>query len=75
MSLSTDSPSHGHRRVVGALSEPLSALAFWSAVALPLLYVPLLAAGLGSARDLLLFLGLFVLHLVALVGGRSYGSH
>ena len=74
MSLSTDQAPSDRRPVVGDLSRPLSAAAFWSALALPLLYVPLLAAGLGSTQDLLLFLGLFALHLVALFGGRSHGS-
>lgn len=74
MSLSNDRSAPDHRHVVGDLTEPLSALAFWSAIALPLLYVPLLAAGLGTTQDLLLFLGLFALHLGALAGGRSYGS-
>jgi hypothetical protein len=74
MSLSNDGSATDHRHVVGDLTEPLAALAFWGAIALPLLYVPLLAAGLGSTQDLALFLGLFALHLAALVGGRSYGS-
>lgn len=74
MSLSNDQATHNRRPVVGDLAEPLSAVAFWSAIALPLLYVPLLAAGLGTTQDLLLFLGLFALHLVTLFGGRSHGS-
>jgi hypothetical protein len=74
MSLSNERATPDRHPVVDDLSEPLSAVAFWSAIALPLLYVPLLAAGIGSTQDLLLFLGLFALHLVALFGGRSYGS-
>ena len=74
MSLSNEQATHDRRPVVGDLSRPLSAVAFWSAIALPLLYVPLLAAGLGTTQDLLLFLGLFALHLVALFGGRTHGS-
>lgn len=74
MSLSNDQATPDRRPVVGDLSKPLSAVAFWIAIALPLLYVPLLAAGLGSSQDLLLFLGLFALHLVALLGGRTHGS-
>lgn len=74
MSLSNERATHDRRPVVGDLSRPVSAVAFWSAIALPLLYVPLLAAGLGTTQDLLLFLGLFALHLVALFGGRSHGS-
>lgn len=55
-----------------SLAAPVSALAFWSAIALPALYLPLLITGLSTVPDLVLFLGLFGLHLVALVGGRSY---
>ena len=74
MSLSTDNPSADRRPVVGDLSRPAAALAFWSAIALPLAYVPLLAAGLDSSGDLFLFLGLFALHLAALIGGRTHAS-
>lgn len=74
MSLSNDQATHDRHLVVGDLGKPLSAVAFWIAIGLPLLYVPLLAAGLHSSQDLLLFLGLFALHLVALFGGRSHGS-
>ena len=64
----------GERRLrpAGLLSRPVSALAFWLAIALPALYLPLLLTGLSSVPDLALFLGLFGLHLGALVGGRSY---
>jgi len=74
MSLSNDQPPRKSRPLVSELSKPLSAVAFWSAIALPLLYLPLLGAGLRTTQDLLLFMGLFALHLVALVGGRSYGT-
>jgi hypothetical protein len=74
MSLSNDQSSRERRLVVSSLSEPLSAVAFWSAIALPLLYVPLLAAGLATTQDLLLFLGLFGIHVIALFGGRSYAA-
>lgn len=56
----------------GSLTTPVSALAFWSAIALPALYLPLLLTGLSTVPDLVLFLSLFGLHLVALVGGQSY---
>ena len=56
------------------LTAPLSALAFWSAIALPALYVPLMIAGIESTRGLLVFLGLIGLHLLALFGGRSHRS-
>lgn len=54
------------------LTAPLSALAFWLAIALPALYLPLFVTGLESTGDLLTFLGLFGLHLLALFAGRSH---
>lgn len=57
---------------VGYVTAPVSALAFWLAIALPALYLPLLLTGLSTVPDLVLFLSLFGLHLVALVGGQSY---
>ena len=55
------------------ISTPLSAVAFYSAIALPALYLPLIISGIESTEGLLLFLGLFGLHVTALVGGRSHG--
>lgn len=55
-----------------SLSTPLSAVAFWLAIALPALYLPLLITGLSTVPDLVSFLGLFGLHLAALFGGRSH---
>lgn len=54
------------------LTKPLSVLAFWSAIALPALYLPLLVAGLDTPNDLGIFLGLFALHVIALVLGQSH---
>lgn len=60
----------------GALTPRLGprfhALSFWLAIVLPALYIPLLFAGIEDARGLLVFLGLFGLHVLALIGGRSY---
>lgn len=53
---------------------PLSALSFWIAIALPAVYLPLLVVGIDGADGLLLFLGLLGLHVLALVGGRGYGT-
>lgn len=74
MSLSNQRPSHDNRSGLPGLSEPLAAIAFWSAITLPVLYLPLLMAGLSTTQDLLLFLGLLALHLAALLAGRSYRS-
>ena len=46
--------------------------AFWAAVGMPFLYVPLLAFGLETQQDVLVFLGLLVVNVVALVVGRGH---
>lgn len=56
------------------LRAPLSWVAFYSAIALPAVYLPLLATGIETTDWLILFFGLLGLHLASLVGGRSYGS-
>lgn len=58
--------------VARTLIAPLSALGFWLAIALPALYLPLFVTGLESSSELLAFLGLFALHLLALFAGRSH---
>lgn len=52
----------------------VTTLAFWSAIVLPVLYLSLLVAGIDDTSGLLAFLGLFALHVLALVVGRSYRS-
>ena len=54
------------------LSTPVTAIAFYGAIALPAVYLPLLVAGIETTDGLVTFLGLLGLHLAALVGGRSY---
>jgi hypothetical protein len=55
-----------------APTSPLRALAFWLAVLLPFLHVPLLVAGVGAPGRLPAYLGLVGLNAVALVVGHSY---
>lgn len=55
---------------IGRARGQLVRLSFWTAVFLPVLYVPLLLAGTGTTQELLL--GLIGAHVVALLGGRSY---
>lgn len=47
-------------------------LSYWIAIVLPLLYLPLLLARIETTGELLLFLGIFGLHVLALIGGRSH---
>lgn len=54
------------------IRTPLGVISFWSAVTLPVLYVPLFLGGVRSSNDLVLFLGLFGLHVLALTAGRDY---
>lgn len=54
------------------VQKPLTVLGFWSAIALPALYLPLLFTGINSLEGLGLFLGLFGLHVVSLILGQSH---
>ena len=50
----------------------VSALSFWGAIALPVCYLTLLVVGIDDRSELFLFLGLFALHVLTLIAGRSY---
>lgn len=54
------------------LSQPLTGLAFWTAIALPFLYLPLLVTGLETQRMTAAFLVLLGLNVVTLVLGHPY---
>jgi hypothetical protein len=54
------------------LTTPLEVVGFWSAIALPFLYVPLLFNGISSQGELLTFVGLLALNLAALLAGHSH---
>lgn len=53
------------------LAMPVQALAFWAAIAMPALYVPMLWDGLG-ANESLLFVGLVLANALALLVGHEY---
>lgn len=55
-----------------ALTTPFEVVGFWTAVALPFLYVPLLLSGIDSQGELLTFVGLLALNLAALLAGHGY---
>lgn len=48
-------------------------VAFWMAVALPLVYLPLLATGLDGGRTPVVFVLLVSAHICALWAGRAHG--
>jgi hypothetical protein len=60
------------RRSLAVVAAPLRFIAFWAAVALPFLYVPLLAGGL-EGQQALVFVGLLAANAAALVLGHDYG--
>lgn len=55
-----------------ALTTPLEVVGFWTAVALPFLYVPLLATGISTQGELLTFVGLVALNVAALIAGHGH---
>lgn len=59
-------------RAYSQLRVLVSTVSFWTAIGLPTLYLPLLLRGLESVAGLGLFLGLFGLHVLALIGGRHH---
>ncbi|MFO7925845.1 MAG: hypothetical protein ACQET5_04015 [Halobacteriota archaeon] len=56
-----------------ALSALISAAAFWLAVLLPFCSLALLATGIDTTDRSLLFVGLVVGNVVALIVGHGYG--
>lgn len=53
--------------------EPYAAaVSYWTAVGLPIVYLSLLVSGIGTPTELGLFLGLLMVHIISLVGGRNY---
>ncbi|WP_226480297.1 hypothetical protein [Natrinema amylolyticum] len=59
-------------RAAPGLASPIRAAGFWAAIAMPVLYLPLLATGLSSSLDGGLFIGLLVGNLVALYVGHAH---
>lgn len=57
-------------RFLTSVRGQLVRLSFWSAVFLPVLYVPLFLSGAGTPQELVLWL--IGAHVVALIGGRTY---
>jgi hypothetical protein len=62
------------RFLTDASRDTLRRLAFWSAVVLPFLHVPLVASGLGSPGERHAFVALLALNAVALYAGHPHGD-
>lgn len=58
--------------VLPAIREPLQGVAFWTAITLPFLYVPLLATGLETMRIAVAFVVLLAVNVVTLMVGHPY---
>lgn len=56
----------------GVLTWSIRATAFWLAIVLPFLYLPLSLGGLDGRPERVAFVGLLVLNVVALVVGHEY---
>jgi len=61
------------RLSLAVVVAPLRFLAFWTAVALPFLYLPLLVGGLDGQQTTV-FVALLLMNVVALVLGHEYGQ-
>jgi len=65
------SPAAGLSKPVAYLARPIRFVAFWVAVALPFLYLPLLVGGLEGSEPIA-FGALLAANVVALVVGHGY---
>ena len=55
-----------------ALGRSITAASFWLGTILPVAYPPVILSGIDSASRLSLFVGLLVVHVLALVVGHEY---
>lgn len=67
-----DAASSWAAQFAGYLRRPVEALAFWSAVALPFVYLPLLLGGFDDLTGALTFVGLLLANFVALYLGHDH---
>ncbi|CCQ36205.1 uncharacterized protein Nmlp_2033 [Natronomonas moolapensis 8.8.11] len=73
MNPSTPTNERGPPARSPSVPEPLRAGAFWSAVLLPFCSLALLASGLGTTAEYLLFGSLVAANVAALIAGHGYG--
>lgn len=67
-----DTPSGIFERVAPGLVTSVRAVGFWTAIAMPFLYLPLLVTGLSSSFDAVLFVCLIVGNCLALYVGHPH---
>ncbi|WP_222919934.1 hypothetical protein [Natrinema sp. SYSU A 869] len=56
------------------LSQTVTAVGFWLGTLLPIVYLPVIVAGIDSMGRFSLFVGLMVIHALALVIGHDYSG-
>ncbi|WP_226481219.1 hypothetical protein [Natrinema amylolyticum] len=56
------------------LSHTVTAAGFWLGTLLPIVYLPVIVAGIDSMSRLSLFVGLMAVHALALVIGHDYSG-
>ncbi|MFW6384320.1 MAG: hypothetical protein ACOCZC_02870 [Halodesulfurarchaeum sp.] len=71
---STHDASNGPPPRAGIVLEPLQAVAFWAAIGLPFIYVPLVVRGLETVTVQMTVAVLLALHVITLVLGRQYNA-
>ena len=57
---------------LGLLTGTIEMIGFWTAVALPFLYVPLLVTGLRTMPQRVTLVGLIALNIIALIVGHRH---
>jgi hypothetical protein len=62
------------RRLWTRLTALVTALAFWVAIPLPFLYIPVLVQGVDGRAEVVALLALIGLHVVTLGLGRPYAT-
>ena len=70
----SESSRQAIRAVLRSLEGPTRFVSFWIAIALPFVYLPLLARGLGDPSVTATFVALLVLNVVALYVGHDYNQ-
>lgn len=65
-------PTDGGFELLWWVRWGVSAVSFWSAIVLPLIYLTLLATGIDSPSKFRWFLGLVGLHVITLIVGHSF---
>lgn len=64
--------SEGETAGGNGLPAPVRAIAFWGAIVLPFVYLPMLALGLDSVERQLLFISLVALNVVLVIVGHHH---